>query len=194
MKMLYLSGKEDGIKDLANVAFPSYRGRKFKWTVAEEVEMPDTAWSGGSRSTYAGVNLTTRRSATLPNFNPSEFGGPPTTPVVPVRPGMAIVEHSIFCGKDMGLTFYVHPSDAPRLLPPTENLHDNEKIVLAFSRIKNTYGGQKNVRFLEARRRYGITLDRWNTARESLIAKKMLTKAGALTPEGRNQDTGSFCY
>lgn len=54
------------------------------------------------------------------------------------------------------------------------------------SPIKASYNGFGDYRFREARRARGITREHWDEAKACLIAKKLLTKAGAITPEGRN--------
>ena len=193
MNITYLDGNEPNIQRLARAVFPSYRGRKFSFEVADSVALTGTYWDGGSRSSYGGVNLSTFQAASLPQFDPPQFGGPIQTPKVEVRPGMAIVEHSIFRGRDAGITFYVHPSDAPQLLPEPESVTEDEQIVLAFTKsLKNSHGGRSNVRFTEAHRRYGITADRWTAAQEALKARKLLRSNGSITPAGRNVDTGEY--
>jgi len=193
MNITYLDGNEPNIQRLARAVFPSYRGRKFSFEVADSVALTGTYWDGGSRSSYGGVNLSTFQAASLPQFDPPQFGGPIQTPKVEVRPGMAIVEHSIFRGRDAGITFYVHPSDAPQLLPEPESVTEDEQIVLVFTHArKNTYGGRSNIRFTEAHRRYGITADRWTAAQETLKARKLLRANGSITPAGKNVDTGEY--
>ncbi len=187
----YLDGNEPNIQRLAQAVFPSYRGRKFSFQVADSVALTGTYWDGGSRSSYGGVNLSNFQAASLPQFDPPQHGGPIQTPEVEVQPGMAVVEHSIFCGRDTGITFYVHPSDAPQLLPEPESVTEDEQIVLAFTRsLKNTSGGRSNIRFTEAHSRYGITADRWTAAQEDLKARKLLRANGSITPAGRNVDPG----
>jgi len=193
MNITYLDGNEPNIQRLARAVFPSYRGRKYSFQVADSVALTGTYWDGGSRSSYGGVNLSNFQAASLPQFDPPQHGGPIQTPEVEVRPGMAVVKHSIFCGRDTGITFYVHPSDAPQLLPEPESVTEDEQIVLAFTKSrKNTYGGRSNVRFTEAHRRYGITADRWTAAQEDLKARKLLRANGSITPAGRNVDTGEY--
>ena len=189
----YLDGNEPNVQRLAQAVFPSYRGRKFSFEVADKVALTGTYWDGGSRSSYGGVNLSNFQAASLPQFDPPQHGGPIQTPEVEGRPGMAVVEHSIFCGRDTGITFYVHPSDAPQLLPEPESVTEDEQIVLAFTRsLKNTSGGRSNIRFTEAHRRYGIPADRWTAAQETRKARTLLRKNGSDTPAGRNVDTGEY--
>ena len=55
-----------------------------------------------------------------------------------------MVEHTIFCGKDHGLTFYVHPDSAAKLLPSESvELTPNQKLVLnATASLKSSYNGK----------------------------------------------------
>ncbi len=116
-----LSSSSPMVKAFARATFPAYRGRKFRLVTCERVSLSGTFWDGGSRSSYAAFTLAdSPRSASLPQYAPPQFGGPRETPVVELKPGYAIAEHSIFCGKDTGLTFYIHPSDATPLLPEVE--------------------------------------------------------------------------
>jgi hypothetical protein len=188
----HLDGTELGVKALAHTCFPSYSGRKYRFQAGETVSLTDGYWDGGTRSTYVAVNLSTRTASAAGDLYDVSAKG---APVVTLQPGVAIVEHSIFCGKDMGITFHVHPEDAPKLLPDTGEATEDEQIVLAFtSSLKNTYGGRTNIRFTEAARRYGITQDCWNAAQDSLRSRKLLNKAGSITPQGRNVPTGDFRY
>ena len=73
------------------------------------------------------------------------------------------------------------------MLPAPVDLTDDEKTVLIATRsLKSSYNGIPNYRFVEAKRARGITLERWEAAKTSLIDKKFLNKAGAITVEGKN--------
>mgnify|MGYP003651982422 CR=1 FL=1 len=183
MNITYLDGNEANVKRLARAVFPHYRGRKFSFQVVETVALTGTYWDGGSRSSYGGVSLADYSAATVPQFEPPQFGGPTQAPTVEVKPGMVVVEHSIFCGRDTGITFYVHPSDAPQLLPEPDSVTEDEKIVLLFT---------GSLKYTEAHSRYGITADRWTAAQEALKVRKLLRANGSITPAGRNVDTGEY--
>jgi len=114
---------------------------------------------------------------------------------VVVVPGFVIVEHSIFCGKDMGLTFYVNPADIVKLLPAPVELTLAEEFVLTATRhYKSSYMGRDRFemaidhpadlgpRFNE------LLMNRaeWNIVKDDLIARKLLNRAGAITNAGRN--------
>ena len=168
-------------------AFPHYKGRTFAAEAREEVVFDSNYWSGGTRYTYRGIDLTTGEV-----FQPEsdEYGNPfinPNIPTVKLEPGKAIVCHKVFCGKDMGLTIYVHPDNLTKLLPAPAELSADERTVLEYTAsLKASYGGVSNYRYHEAHRRTGITLDRWNFAKQALIGRRLLNKRGAITPAGRN--------
>lgn len=166
----------------------TYTGRKLKARVADSVTLMDTSWSGGTRSTYLAVELATGRAASLPgNPDPVQFGGNQEGKSIDLKPGFMIREHSIFCGKDMGLTFHLLDVDAQKFLPAEEELTKPEKIVLAATAgLKASYGGIKNFRFVEASKDTGIELADWEAAKAALIERKLLNRAGAITVTGRN--------
>jgi hypothetical protein len=95
-------------------AFPDYKGRKFTLEVAETVTLHDL-----NCNRYALVALDGHGSAELPRESPWDPRVEGKTFAIPS--GFAVVEHTHFCGKDMGLRFHVSPSDAPRMLPSASN-------------------------------------------------------------------------
>jgi hypothetical protein len=98
----------DKLKSLAKLAFPGYRGRKYRLEYREKLTTA-SYWSGGSRDTYCLIDLATRRPTPIAGINPIGFQGP--TPTTQISPGQVLVEHTIFCGKDIGITFYLNPAD-----------------------------------------------------------------------------------
>ena len=93
------------------------RKRKGYLRATTSVTLTGTYWDGGSRSTYTAIRLADMAIETAPQFNPPQFGGPASPPVVPLRQGYVIIEHGIFCGKPSEPTIYVHPSDFQFFLP-----------------------------------------------------------------------------
>lgn len=98
------------VKRIAKAAFPGYKGRKFRVEVTAKPRAYQNYWDEGSREYIKAVNLATGEA-----FEPSLKSQNPFHPrahveVAPI-PGAAIVCHDIFCGKDVGLTVYVHPND-----------------------------------------------------------------------------------
>jgi hypothetical protein len=105
------------LKAVYSAAFPTYRGRLFRLTVTDRPQNVKSYWDGGSRDYYAFVRLAD--GAVLPMPAQSAFDKQLAgADAAPMRPGFALVERSIFCGKDRGLTLILHPADLrPDMLP-----------------------------------------------------------------------------
>jgi len=172
-----------------------YNGKHLKAIVCDSMVIPMTAglWDGGSRDTYRGVNLVDGRAMDMPGQQEAPWGNRQEHKIT-LQPGFAIVEHSIFCGKDMGLTFYVHPSNAAALLPAKADLSSLELLVLKATRqYKSSYMGRDRY---EMTREDAVSFQRptppfptreeWNAAKDALITAGYLNKAGAITNKGRN--------
>ena len=90
------------IKTLARAAFPEYKGRKIKTAQRASYTMSNF-WDGGSRTFVKAVNLATGKMV-----DPSELTANPMNGAAhatfQIPAGIAIVEHSFFCGQDCGLT------------------------------------------------------------------------------------------
>lgn len=188
------------LQALANKVF-GYSGHKFQVNPAESVTTP-SYWDGGSKTDWAVV---TQKSAGYApegstaltvgdnQYNVLTVGEcgsafSPDAPTFNITPNMFVMAHSIFCGKDMGITFYVHPSRLPALLPaPSAALSRECRIVLCATRsLKSSYAGISNFRFHEAHSQTGITLADWERCKAELIGMGLLNKAGAITVSGRN--------
>lgn len=171
-----------------------YDGKKFKANVCEQMTIPATAglWEGGSRDKYSVVQIETGREIEPVNHNAAPWNSSRHDVTVKLEPGIAVVEHSISCGKDMGLTFYVHPDNAAKLLPaPSAELNEHEKLVLnATASFKSSYGGRDRYQMATDDLRYARkpypSREQWEHAKQLLISKGLLNKAGAITPAGRN--------
>lgn len=96
---------------------PSYRKHKAILRVCESVTLSGTYWDGGSRSSYAAVDLLTGRNKGAPQYNPPQFGGPKTDPCVSIPEGVAIVQTGVFCGKTATAFVYLNPANAAKLIP-----------------------------------------------------------------------------
>jgi hypothetical protein len=92
------------LKQIAKACYPEYKGRKFHYCEQREYQMTDY-WSEGSRNYAIAYEVSTGKSG-LPSdmvHNPMN-GGAHARFEIPH--GVVIVEHSIFCGKDCGITIY----------------------------------------------------------------------------------------
>lgn len=91
---------------IALTCYPEYKGRKIRFQVNSTYRMADY-WDGGSRDYAVAYHLETGRTgapATMIN-NPMNAAAHAE---IAIPPGFAIVEHSIFCGRDAGITIYVN--------------------------------------------------------------------------------------
>lgn len=181
-------------KDVPTTLRRAYAGKKFAAEVCEEVRIPTDAglWSGGSRDFYSAISLTTGQAIPLPGQDTAPWGNRQTQ-MVKLAPDFAIVRHTIFCGKDLGLTFYLHPVNAASLLPKPADLTDDElKILSATRRFKASYAGRDRYEMAKEEARYSPnaqafpTRKQWEEVKASLADHGFLTRAGAITTKGRN--------
>lgn len=174
----------------------NYNGKKFKAVVVDTVTVPADAglWSDGSRDHWRGVNVNTGEAMAFPGQQSAPWDKRQDCAVTLI-PGFAVVRHSMSCGVDMGLTFYVHPDNAAKLLPaPQAELSAFEKIVLnATKSLKSSYGGKDRYTMSLDGRRYGPeanepfpTRAQWDETKLALIGRGLLNKASAITTAGRN--------
>src|SRR5205085_4155270 len=97
----------------------NYTGHKFSVETHERVTLT-SYWDGGTRYYYAVIRLGMTDSALPVKFGDTpatitrigECGGmgQPNAPTIEITPDTIIAQHTIFCGKDLGITFMVHPS------------------------------------------------------------------------------------
>ena len=173
------------IRDIAAKAFPGYSGRRFKVDTFGGPMNLSSYWDGGSKTDYAIVNMKTGRSKQIPQNGGMGSGKPFRISKLPE--GFAVVAHSTFRGQDMGITIYVNPENISKMLPAPDEVPWAEKVVLSATRsLKSSYAGIKDYRFREALKDTGITKPEWDQAKEALIKKGLLNKAGAITDTGRN--------
>ena len=178
---VYLEGNDPAARQLISKTFPDYKGRDVKLEVVEPLyEFSDliSMWDSGYKDEYRLINLQT-----------NEVMKPPVIDgrVAPFKlpPNFALIERS-FMGTRQGVTIWLTKDNATPLLNPSpEELTRDEKIVLVATRsLKSVYNGR--TRQMES----GLSLDAWNAAKETLIAKGLLNRAGAITIKGRNSAVG----
>ena len=183
MAVYYTSAPE--VQEIAKAAFPDYNGKKFGVAAFEGPMNLASNWSEGSRTFYAVINLATKRAAEVPQSG--TMFDKETYRMTTLPPNMAVVAHSIFSGKDHGITIYVNPESLTKMLPAPDEVTWAEKVVLSATRsLKSSYAGIKDYRFREALQDTGITRVEWDGAKASLIQKGMLNNAGAITDKGKN--------
>ena len=107
------------VRDILKATFPEYRGRTFRIEFTPTVSFYNTNWSGGTRNIYVAVwsdGRTAKFNAPAPWVNVIEGQ------TIDMPQNVLIVEHTIFCGKDLGITIYAHPVHLPKWLPRGENV------------------------------------------------------------------------
>jgi len=100
-------------EQILKATYPNYGGRKIKVEFSNKVYFYDTNWGGGSRNTYVAVR-SDGKSAKL-NV-PAPWVNIVEGTSVELPADVLIVEHSIFCGKDCGITIYANPVHLPKWL------------------------------------------------------------------------------
>lgn len=90
------------VRSLAMLAFPAYRGRKIRAVVRNSVYL-ENYWDGGTRTCVKAIRLSDRTVHEPAAFTTNPMNGG-AHGQLEIPAGVAMVEHSIFCGKDVGLT------------------------------------------------------------------------------------------
>lgn len=187
MTTIHLEGR-----DIPAFLRGGYSGNKFQVRVCETVTIPADAglWSGGSRSQYVGVDMVSYTRYPLSYDNTSPWNEARKEHTVKLEPGKAIVEHSMFCGKDMGLRIYIHPDNATKLLPVKVELDPVEQLVLnATASYKSSYNGKDRYQMATEYSKNPPSRTEWSAAKESLRVKGLLDARGAITVKGKNAVT-----
>lgn len=175
---------DDFVKRVVTAAFPQWRGRKVRVEYGVRSMSVRSYWDGGSKSTFAGVNLATLETMPAPSSHPV-FDRAEGVDDVRIPDGYAIVEHVIFRGKDLGMRIHV-PGNAPALPPGLRLTTDELHVLEATAGYKSSYGGVRDYRAYKCAQNWGMTQARIDAARQSLCAKGLLNSRRAITAEGRN--------
>jgi hypothetical protein len=189
---MHLESRE--AQEIGRRVYPSYMGRKFRLTVRDGASSPmslTSYWDGGSRDYYRVVRLADFAIVEVPQ-NGTPFDGLNFGAESLPAPGFMVVEHSIFCGKDVGLTFHVHPENAAKFLPAaaTAELTWGQRVVLCATRsLKSSHNGR--TRADAAVEETGITRAEWDEAKSLCISQGLLNAAGAATIAGKNAKLGA---
>lgn len=166
-----------------------YKGKKFRAITATKYthNSHDGYWHGGSRKTATAIRLRDGFAFPLDDTSKHPLHNPSSSNTFDIKPGYAIREHSIFCGKDMGLTYYVHPQDTTLALPtPIPDLSSAELFVL--HAIKSFKSAD---RYINAARDHRApqpvpSIREYEVAKVTLANKGLLGGNGCLTTKGKN--------
>lgn len=183
---MYLERKDlPVVQPILHATFPSYAGTNIQILPASAAPKElRSYWNGGSKDSFAFYRLDTGESIAVHSNHPYFEPDQPST-LAELPSNVVLVQHTIFCGKDLGLALYGNL--APMLPVPTETVSHDQKIVLVATRsLKNSYGGRTGIRKEEAVAETGISAERYDMAYRECIAAGFLNSTGAITVKGKN--------
>lgn len=170
------------VEAIARATFPGYSGKAFKIVAAESVRLHDLNWRGGTRSEYVAATLDGQRLGDMSAYNaaaPWANAGEGQSVTIP--DGACVVEHSQFCGRDMGLTVYVRPDALAAYLPaPCSDLTEEHRTVL------NAICGLIPRARRDECARAGISAARYDALVSELKAAGYVSRNGGVTLKGKN--------
>lgn len=165
-----------------------FNKRAVKVEATETVHLTGLQWGGGYKNEFVVVNLADGQHAVVPE--PHYMAGS-SYPSQKLRAGLAAICYS-YAGSNKYVTVYLHPDNVTPQLEDKPELSPKELACLVATRsLKNSYGGETELRFKECKRNGSIsTWEDWVAIRDGLINKGFLTKSGALTIKGKNAASG----
>ena len=182
--VIHISKPDAVIKKIIAATFPDYKGKKIKVVIGDIPTNLSSYWSNGSREYYVFYNLANGNAKAVPESG-SGFGKYPDTPKVNTQSmpdAVVLVNHTIFSGKDLGITIYAKPGAVePLLPPPDDNSLSNEEI---FTMI--LIRSLKSFARKEEAGRYGVSTKQYEDAVKSLQVKGYVAKNGSLSTDGKN--------
>lgn len=113
-----VSRSDESIKTILSKTYPEWKGRKVFVLAATSYQMSNY-WSEGSRNFVKAYSLTKGVAADPSGIAQTPFHASAHARVE-IPKDAVLVEHSIFCGKDTGVTIYVHPDNLVKFLPAPE--------------------------------------------------------------------------
>lgn len=183
--MYYIDTPDEIMRGIVAKSFPGYAGRKFSISTTPPLRLT-SCWDGGSRNDYVAYHLSSQRA--LPVGENGGLGsGAAISCETGIPAGWLLVEHRIFCGRDMGITIYAAPETLAPMLPAKVEVDADVRTVLFATRsLKSSYAGDGQYRFTEAKRMTLITRERWDVAKVKATELGLLDKRGAITAAGKN--------
>ena len=177
--------KPGQIRPIIDATFPEYRGPKASVRIqaTAEYSAADLSWQDGSKTEVKALRningeLVVADLNTIAMTNTASFYG-----VIP--PDFMLVEHVIFCGKDLGIRCVVSPDSVflPKLLPAPVELTDDDVFVLSVhAQLKSGYRKEVVDRRMNGAAYYNTTCE--------LVKRGLLSinKLGAsqITIDGKN--------
>lgn len=128
------------VRRIVQAAFPNAKTRRTIKLEAKTTYHVSDYWDGGSRNYCAFVRLSDLRalsSQDIPKEQRQYIANPFNLPIcdITLSPGFVVVEHCVFCGKDLGYRIYFHPGwslnagTGELLLPQKNDLGESQVCV-----------------------------------------------------------------
>lgn len=180
MQTVHIDRRE--VEHLISATYPEWKGQKVQVEATDSLLVHGLNWSGGSRNQYRACTLDGKATGSADIGNhAAPWRNPVEGKTTPIPSGHCVIQHIMFCGKDLGIRIYVNPVDMPRYLKSgSEELTEQEKVVLAC--IRSYISSYRR----EEARRHGVSAQQYETLVEGLKAKGLLTKVGGLSLAGKN--------
>ena len=182
----YISPADEKVRAVCKAAFPDYTGNKCKVTFETGPINMSSYWDGGSRDYFAVVRLVDCKVVTIPQQSAYDrrINGLES---FEIPAGFVVVERSIFCGKDLGLTIHARPDGSQFLPAESVQLSTIQAhVLIATKALKPSYAGISDYRAHRLMEKFGYSREDIFQAREELKRAGLLNKAGAITTAGRN--------
>jgi hypothetical protein len=110
-----VSLSDPGIRKIVSACYPAYKGRKVKIRAATTYSMSNY-WDGGTRDYVMAYHLESGLVKSPSQTTTSPFRDQAHA-TIEIPEGIAMVEHTIFQGKDVGITIHLNPANMAKLLP-----------------------------------------------------------------------------
>lgn len=185
MSVVHLKMSDPTVRDIIRTTFPDYNGKNVTARIQETVVLYGTMWDDGSKREYKLLRLSDMRVIDIedaPYMETSRLH----EAEIKMEPGLVVVCLNHFRGTKRLEIISSAENITPMLSAPNDLTEDEKTVLVATRSLKSSYAGIKDYRFLEAKRRRGITRERWDEAMNLLKSKKYLSSSGAITVDGRN--------
>ncbi len=180
---VYIDKPDDLIKKIINATFPGYSGRKIQVVVGKLPTQLNSYWSGGSKDEYCFYNLANDKAKPVMSNHPQfERSQPRDLDPEALPDSVVLVKHTIFSGKDLGITIYAKTGAVAPLLTPPEDTTLSKEELFTMILIRSL----KSFARREEASKYGVTPQRYEGAIKSLVSKGYVGKNGALSTTGKN--------
>jgi len=179
----HLKLSDPTVKALINATFPELGWKKAQAVISDKITFHNTNWDEGRLREYKIVELKTMKVLPIgqaPFLRQDNFYTEPH-----MIPEGFVVVVACFVYKVNHFEIFAPASAITPMITQAPVLTYPEQVVLVATRcLKPSYAGISNYRFHANQGR--VTAEEWETAKASLIEKKFLNKAGAITVDGRN--------